>query len=107
MNDELKYVELEKIEDIIRMTSTSEQSPPLHHKEVEEGHVYFLPASLALGRAVIYFVKIKEKVDKKYILHDMMEDQVSFSDELSTKPTMKNFQVVEVKEQNLLPKEVL
>lgn len=107
MDEELKYVELEKLEDIIRMTSASERSPPLHHKEVEDGHVYFLPASLALGKAVIYFVKTEEKVGKRYIVHDMVQDQISFSDELSTKPSLKHFQIVEVKEQNILPKQVL
>lgn len=106
MDDELKYVELEKLEDIIRMTSTSEHSPPIHHKEAEDGHIYFLPASLAFGRAVIYFVKIKEKVKTRYILHDMVNDKISFTDEMNTKPTMKQFQIVEVKAQNLLPKQI-
>lgn len=107
LNDETKYVQLEKLEDIIKMLSASMRSPPLHHKEIKDGHVYFLPASLALGKAVIYFVKIEEKVEKKYIVLDMIHNKISFSDELSTKPSLKHFQIVEVKAQNILPTDVL
>lgn len=107
MNNEIKYLQLEKMEDIIRMMSASMRSPPLHHKKVKDGHIYFLPASLALGKAVIYFVKVKEKVEKKYIVLDTIHDKISFSDELSTKPSLRHFSIVEVKAQNILPTDIL
>jgi len=107
LNNEIKYVQLEKLEDIIRMMSASMRSPPLHHKKVKDGHIYFLPASLALGKAVIYFVKVKEKVEKKYIVLDTIHDKISFSDELSTKPSLRHFSIVEVKAQNILPTDIL
>lgn len=107
MNNEIKYLQLEKMEDIIRMMSASMRSPPLHHKKVKDGHIYFLPASLALGKAVIYFVKVKEKVEKKYIVLDTIHDKISFSDELSTKPSLRHFSIVEVKTQNILPTDIL
>lgn len=103
MNSETKYVQLEKLEDIIKMMSASMRAPPLHHREVKDGHLYFIPASLAIGKEVIYFVNIKDKVEKKYIVLDMVHNQISFSDELSTKPSLKHFQIVEVKAQNILP----
>ena len=107
LSDEISYVQLEKLEDLIRMTSASLRSPPLHHTEIKDGHVYFLPASLALGKAVIYFVKVKEKVEEKYVVLDTVHDKISFSNELSTKPTLKYFSIVEVKAQNILPKDIL
>jgi len=107
LNSEIKYVQLEKLDDIIKMMSASMRSPPLHHKKVKDGHIYFLPASLALGKAVIYFVKVKEKVEKKYIVLDTIHDKISFSDELSTKPSLKHFSIVEVKAQNILPTDIL
>jgi len=107
LNNEIKYVQLEKLDDIIKMMSASMRSPPLHHKKVKDGHLYFLPASLALGKAVIYFVKVKEKVEKKYIVLDTLHDKISFSDELSTKPILKHFSIVEVKAQNILPTDIL
>ncbi|PIX24584.1 MAG: hypothetical protein COZ69_05760 [Deltaproteobacteria bacterium CG_4_8_14_3_um_filter_45_9] len=107
LNDEVKYVQLEKLEDIIKMLSASMRPPPLHHKEIKDGHIYFLPASLALGKAVIYFVKTKEKVEKKYIVLDMVRNKISLSDELSTKPSLKHFSIMEVKAQNILPTDVL
>jgi hypothetical protein len=103
----MKYIRLEKLEDIIKMMSASMRSPPLHHKEARDDHLYFLPASLALGKAVIYFVKLKEKVEKKYIVLDMVHDTISFSDELSTKPSLKHFSVVEVTSENILPKDAV
>ena len=107
MNNKIKYVQLEKLEDIIKMMSASMRSPPLHHKKVKDGHIYFLPASLALGKAVMYFVKVKEKVEKKYIVLGTIHDKISFSDELSTKPSLKHFSVVEVKAQNILSTGIL
>ncbi len=106
MSDETKYVQLEKLEDIIKMMSASMRSPPLHHNEVNDGHVYFIPASLALGKEVIYFVKMKEKMKEKYIVLDMVHNKISFSDELSTKPSLKHFQIVEVKAENILPTDI-
>jgi hypothetical protein len=35
LNDEVKYVQFEKLEDIIKMMSASMRAPPLHHKEVK------------------------------------------------------------------------
>lgn len=104
LNGEINYIQLEKLEDILRMMSASMRAPPLHHKKVKDGHIYFLPASLALGKSVIYFVKVKEKVEKKYVVLDMIHDKVSFSDELSTKPSLRHFSIVEVTSENILPK---
>jgi len=64
LNDKVKCVQFEELEDIIKMMSASMRAPPLHHKEVKDGHIYFLPASLALGKEIIYFVKVKEKVER-------------------------------------------
>ena len=107
LSGEVKYVHFEKLEDIIKVMPASIMPPPLHYKEVKDGHIYFIPASLALGRAVIYFVKIREKVEKKYIVLDMIHDKISFSDEPSTKPSLKHFSTVEVKAQNILPTDAL
>lgn len=97
----------EKLEDIIKMMFPSMMSPPLHHKEVNDRHVYFIPVSLALGREVIYFVKMKEKVGKKCVVLDMFYNKMSFSDEFSTRPSLKHFQIVEVKAQNVLSTEAV
>jgi|GEM_PF-1626705 len=107
MSINVSYVQLEKIGDIIKMMGASMRSPPLHYTEVKGEHVYFLLASLSLGKPMIYFVKVKEKVETKYIIWDMIHDKISFSDELSTKPSLKHFQIVEVKAQNILPTDIL
>jgi hypothetical protein len=106
LNNEIKYVQLEKLDDIIKMMSASMRFPPLHHKEVKDGHVYFLPGSLALGKAVIYLVKVKEKVENKYIVLDTLHDKISFSDELSTKPSIIYFTIVEVTSENIMPTDI-
>lgn len=60
-----------------------------------------------MGKAVIYFVKIKDKVEKKYAVLDTVHDTISFTNELNTKPTSKYFSIVEVKAQNILTKDIL
>jgi len=107
MSNDVSYVQLEKMGDIIKMMGASMRCPPLHYVEVKGEHVYFLLASLSLGKPMIYFVKVKEKVETKYIILDMIHDKISFSDELSTKPSLKHFSIVEVKAQNILPTGVL
>ena len=101
LNNEIKYVQLEKLDDIIKMMSASMRSPPLHHKEVKDGHVYFLPGSMA-----IYLVKVKEKVENKYIIVDTLKDKISFSDEHSTKPSLIYFTIVDVTSENILPTDI-
>jgi len=101
LNNEIKYVQLEKLDDIIKMMSTSMRSPPLYHKEVKGGHVYFLPGSMA-----IYLVKVQEKVENKYIIVDTLKDKISFSDELSTKPSLIYFTIVEVTSENIIPTDI-
>jgi len=104
LNDEVNYIQLERLEDIIRIMSTSTRPPPIHRKKVEDGHVYFLPASIAVGKSIIYFVKVKEKVEIKYIVFDRIQDEISFSNELSTKPSLSHFSIVEVTSENMLPR---
>jgi len=50
---------------------------------------------------------VKEKVEKKYIVLDTVHDKISFSDELSTKPSLQHFSIVEVQAQNILPTDIL
>lgn len=107
MSEEIKYVQLRKFEDIVKMLATSMRPPPLHHTKAGEKHVYFIPASLGLGKSVIYFVEMEKEVEKKYVVYDTIQDKFSFSDEISTKPSLKHFVIVEVKAQNILPKEML
>jgi len=61
---------------------------------------------LALGKAVIYLVKVKEKVENKYIVLDTLHDKISFSNELSTKPSLKHFTIVEVTSENIMPTDI-
>ena len=102
MSRDIRSIELGKLEDIIKMMAASMSPPPLHHMKAEDTHIYFIPASLGFGRAVIYFVKREEEVREKYVVYDTIHDKVSFSDEISTKPSSKHFFIVEVKAQNIL-----
>jgi len=103
MSEDMKYIKLGKFEDVVKMLVTSMRPPPLHHINTGKKHVYFIPASIGLGKSVIYFVETEESIDEKYIIYDTMQDKFSFSDKISTKPSLKYFVIVEVKEQNVLP----
>ncbi len=107
MSREEKYVQLERLEDLVRMMASSMSPPPIHHVKVGRRHVYFLPASIGIGRAVIYFAEAGEAVEKRYAVYDTIRDRVSFSDEISTAPSLKYFPLVDVKAQNVLPMKAL
>jgi hypothetical protein len=103
MSEEIKYIKLGKFEDVIKMLVTSMRPPPLHHFNTGKKHVYFIPASIGLGKSVIYFVEREEAIVEKYVVYDTMQDKFSFSDKIMTKPSLKYFVIVEVEEQNVLP----
>ena len=107
MSGEIKHVQLGKLEDLVKMMATSISPPPLHHVKAGDKHIYFIPASLGMGKAVIYFVKSEEAIEKKYVAYDTIHDKIAFSDEVSTKPSLKQFLIIWVEAQNILPKEVL
>ena len=44
---------------------------------------------MALGKEIIYFVKMKEKVEKKCIVLDMVHGRIFFSSKFSTKQSLK------------------
>ena len=62
---------------------------------------------MALGKEIIYSVKVKEKMEKKYIGLDTIHDKISFSNELSTTPSLQHFSIVEVTSENILPKDAV
>lgn len=107
MSEEIKYIKLGNFEHMVKMLVTSMRPPPLHHVKVGDKHLYFIPASLGLGKAVLYYVEMKKGVEKKYVVYDTMQDNFSFSNEISTKPSLKHFVIIEVEAQNILPKDML
>ena len=107
MDEEIKYVQLDKLEDIVKMLVTSMRPPPLHYTKIGKKHIYFIPASLGLGKSVIYFIELEEGIKKRYVVYDTMQDKFSLSDEISTKPSLKHFVIVDVKSQNILPNDIL
>ena len=104
---EINYIQLEKMDDLVKMIVTSMRPPPLHHVTIGKKNFYFIPTSMGIGRTVIYIVEQDEKIEKRYVVYDTMQDTFSYSDEISTKPSLKHFVIVEVKTENLLPKNLL
>lgn len=98
----IKYVQLVNTDDLLTLMINSMRPPPLHHVAIKKKHVYFLPASMGLGQSVVYFAISDQKIEKRYIIYDTINDRIEYSDKISNKPTSKSFPVIEVKDQNIL-----
>jgi hypothetical protein len=106
MKNDVYFLQLDKLDDLVRMMASSMRAPPIHHTKVKGEHVYFIPASMGLGKSIVYFFKSNEEIKERYVVLDAVNDKISFSDELSTKPTLQHFPVISVKTQNLLPQDL-
>ncbi len=99
---EIKYIQLIDVDNLLTLMINSMRAPPLHHMSIKKKHVYFLPASIGLGESVVYFAVSDQKIDKKYVIYDTINDRIEYSDKISSKPTSKSFPVIEVEDQNIL-----
>jgi len=98
------YIELEKLEDLVKIIAVAQRSSPIYYVKLGNTHVYFLPATLGFRGFLIYFIKTETEVKEKYIIYDAINDKISFSNETPTKPSLSYFIIVKVKAQNVLPK---
>lgn len=94
---EIKYIQLANMDNLLTLLINSMRPPPLHHIAVKKKHVYFIPASIGLGQSVVYFAISDQKMDKKYIIYDTINDRIEYSDKISNKPTSRSFPIIEIK----------
>ena len=99
---EIKYIQLANMDNLLTLIINSMRPPPLHYMAIKKKHIYFIPASIGLGQSVVYFAISDQKMDKKYIIYDTINDRIEYSDKISNKPTARSFPIIEIKDQNIL-----
>lgn len=103
MVKKLIYVQLKRIEDLVRLTALS-ITPMVQHITLEDKHIYFVQSVPLLGRPVIYFFEGKEKIDKNFIIYNRFNDEITYSDKLSTDGQSVSIPIIEIERTNLFEK---
>jgi len=77
-------------------------TPFLQHAEVEGRHEYFFHTALLLGKPVIYYTVLEERIGRRYIVYNKFNDTISFSDKLEADGQSIYIPILEVESTNLL-----
>ncbi|RLI15463.1 MAG: hypothetical protein DRO43_01090 [Candidatus Hecatellales archaeon] len=101
MPEDVFHVKFSGLEDMVRFVALS-STPFLQHAEVEGKHVYFFHSALLLGKPVIYYTVLGEKVKGRYIVYNKFRDTISFSDKLEADGQSVYIPILEVESTNLL-----
>lgn len=100
MAEKLIYVQLKRIEDLVRLAALS-ITPMVQHITLENKHVYFIQSVPLLGRPIVYFFEGKEKIDKNFIIYNRFNDGITYSDKLSTDGQSVSIPIIEIEKTNL------
>ncbi|RLI04553.1 hypothetical protein DRO26_04365 [Candidatus Bathyarchaeota archaeon] len=103
MTQDLIYIQLKKMEDLIRLVVLS-PTPFIQHTIIEGKHVYFVQGTLSLGRPVIYFFQGAEEIQKKYVVYNRFKDEVGYSDQPSSDGQTVSIPIIEIEKTNLFEK---
>jgi hypothetical protein len=95
------HVKFSGLDDMVRLVALS-PTPFLQHAEVNGKHVYFFHAALLIGKPVIYYTILEERVEKRYIVYNKFRDTISFSDKLEADGQSIYIPILEVESTNLL-----
>jgi hypothetical protein len=103
LTKKLIYVQLKRIEDLVRLAALS-ITPMVQHITLEGEHVYFVQSVPLLGRPVVYFLKERKKIDKNFIIYNRFNDEITYSDKLSTDGQSVSIPIIEIEKTNLFEK---
>ncbi|MCX8175785.1 MAG: hypothetical protein N3E48_00955 [Candidatus Bathyarchaeota archaeon] len=102
LSQELSYIQLKKFDDLVRLVSLS-LTPVLQHVKLNDGrHVYFIQASLMVGKPLIYFYEGNEEFKGKYVIYNRFKDEITFSEKPSSDAQSLPILILEVEKTNIL-----
>ena len=102
----MKFVQLNSLRDLVMLVASSPTMNVIQHLQSEEMHLYFIIGG-TLKEIFLYFLKEEKTVEGNFIVYNTYTGEISFSDKLRTEPNMTSIPVVEIKNQDLLPAELL
>lgn len=103
---EIYYIELDELDDLIRLVTYS-PTPILHHLKLNGGHMYFARVAFRGESRLVYYVVTEKVVSGKYVVYNFLKGSIEFSDTVSTDTGLRHVSVLEVSSQNIFSKEML
>jgi len=89
----MKYVQLQSLRDLVMLVASSSTMNVVQHLQSGEAH--------------LYFIKMEEAANGRFVVYNTYTGEISFSDKIRTDPNLTSIPVVEIKNQDLLPEELL
>jgi hypothetical protein len=102
----MKFVQLAEIRDIVMLVASSPTTNVIQHMKWNDKHLYFIVGG-TLSQVFLYFVKLDEGIDGSFIIYNSYSGEISVSDSFNNDPNMNSFPIIEIKNQDLLPEDVL
>jgi len=102
----MKYVQLQSLRDLVMLVASSSTMNVVQHLQSGEAHLYFIIGG-TLREIFLYFIKMEEAANGRFVVYNTYTGEISFSDKIRTDPNLTSIPVVEIKNQDLLPEELL
>ena len=102
----MKFVQLDSLRDLVMLVASSPTMNVIQHLQSRGKHLYFIVGG-TLSEIFLYFVKEDAAVGGSFIIYNTYTAEISFSDRLRTEPNLSPIPVVEIRNQDLLPEELL
>lgn len=102
----MRFVQLESLRDLVMLVASSPTMNVIQHLRTGGGHLYFIIGG-TLREIFLYFVKEDEAIDGRFVVYNTYSGEMSFSEKLRTDPNLTSIPVVEIRNQDLLPEDLL
>jgi len=102
----MKFVQLNSLRDLVMLVASSPTMSVIQHLQSGDMHLYFIIGG-TLKEIFLYFLKEEKAVEGSFITYNTYTAEISFSEKLRTEPNLTSIPIVEIKNQDLLPKELL
>ena len=102
----MKLIQLKSIRDLVMLIGSSSNAGVIQHIENNNQHIYFLVGG-TLHELFFYFVKENEKIPGSFVTYNSYTNQISSSERMQHEPNVNSFAIVEIANQDLVPKDFL
>lgn len=102
----MKFVQLRELRDLVMLVASSPPTNVIQHMTWENKHLYFVVGG-TLSQVFLYFIKLDEPIEGKFIIYNSYSGEMGVSEKVNNDPNMNTFPIIEIKNQDLLPEDVL
>lgn len=96
---EPKVIKVKSMEDLVNIIVAA-QVPLVHHLEIENRHIYFLPFIGVGDLGMMYYIERKEPLKGKYIVYNKFNGEIDTSNKVSSDARLTYVPIIEVESQN-------